>query len=130
MKHDLIKKVEESYLKKEVTEFRVGDTVRVMQKVTEGNKTRTQAFEGIVIGRKGSDIQSSFTVRRISFGEGVEKTFPIYSPAVQDVTVTRRGKVRKAKLYYLRKKTGKQGRIEEAELQSKRGTEGVRSPSS
>ena len=130
MKHDLIKKVEESYLRKELTEFRVGDTVRVMQKVTEGNKTRTQAFEGIVIGRKGSGIQSSFTVRRISFGEGVEKVFPIYSPAVQDVTVTRRGKVRKAKLYYLRKKTGKQGRIEEAELQNKRGTEGVRSPSS
>lgn len=125
MKHELLKKVEEEYLKKEIPDFRVGDTVRVLQKVTEANRTRTQAFEGVVIRRKGSGVQLSFTVRRISFGEGVEKTFPIYSPTVQQITVTRPGKVRRAKLYYLRQKRGKQGRIEEADLQSRRISEGV-----
>ena|SRR3989344_6913321 len=123
-KNSLIQKVEEMYLKKELPEFRVGDTVKVMQKVTEGNKVRSQAFEGVVIGKKGSGIQLSFTVRRISFGEGVEKTFPVHSPVVQGVTVTRRGKVRRAKLYYLRKKSGKQGRIEEADLQNQSQSEG------
>jgi len=115
MKHPLLEKATAVYLKKELPLFKVGDTVKVMQKVTEGSKTRSQAFEGIVIAKKGSAITSVFTVRRISFGEGVEKTFPIHSPNVQSVTVTRRGKVRRAKLYYLRKKTGKQGRIEEAD---------------
>ncbi len=118
MKHPLLDKAVASYLKPktELPTFAVGDTVKVMQKVTEGSKTRSQAFEGIVIAKKGSGITSLFTVRRISFGEGVEKSFPIHSPTVQSVTVTRRGKVRRAKLYYLRKKTGKQGRIEEAEV--------------
>ena len=124
MRHPLLNKVEEPHLKKELPEFRIGDTVVVMQKVTEGNKTRSQAFEGVVIMRKGSGIAKSFTVRRISFGEGVEKTFPLHSPTVQSVTVTRRGKVRRAKLYYLRKKTGKQSRIEEADLR-KPAPEGV-----
>lgn len=117
MRHPLMDKVETPFLKKETPQFKVGDTVRVLQKVAEGSKSRSQAFEGVVIGRKGSGITLSFTVRRISFGEGVEKTFPIHSPTVQSVTVTRRGKVRRAKLFYLRKKTGKQGRIEEAELE-------------
>lgn len=115
MRHPLLNKVEEPYLKKDFPAFRVGDTIRVTQKVTEGAKTRSQAFEGVVIARKGSGINSVFTVRRISFGEGVEKTFPVHSPTVQSVDITRRGKVRRAKLYYLRKKSGKQGRIEEAE---------------
>ncbi len=115
MKNKLVNKIEALYAKKEVPTFRVGDTVRVLQKVTEGGKTRTQAFEGTVILKKGSGIQASFTVRRISFGEGVEKTFPLHSPVLQDVKVTRKGKVRRSKLYYLREKTGKQGRIEEAD---------------
>jgi large subunit ribosomal protein L19 len=123
MKHPLLKKIEESYLRKDpIPDFRTGDTVRVVQKVTEGAKTRSQSFEGVVIARNGSGITAAFTVRRISFGEGVEKTYPVHSPTVQSVTVTRRGKVRKSKLYYLRKKSGKQGRIEEAELQDAGGT--------
>ena len=114
MKHPLVVKVESAYIKdKEVPDFRVGDTVKVMQKVTEGNKARSQAFEGVVIRKKGSGIQSTFTVRRISFGEGVEKTFPIQSDAFQGLSVTRRGKVRRSRLYYLRKTTGKHSRIEE-----------------
>ena len=116
MKHPLIQKIEKSYLKKDLPEFKVGDTVRVMQKVTEGNKIRSQAFEGTVIARSGSGIQMAFTVRRMSFGEGVEKTFPIHSPTVQDVRITRKGKVRRAKLYYLRSKVGKKSRIEEADV--------------
>lgn len=115
MKHPLLTKAEAPHLKKEVFAVKIGDTVRVMQKVTEGNKVRSQAFEGIVIAKKGIGINASFAVRRISFGEGVEKTFPIHSESVQSVEVIRRGKVRRAKLYYLRKKTGKQGRIEEAD---------------
>ena len=118
MRHPLLDKVEAAYLKKDLPEFHVGDAVRVMQKVTEGGKTRAQAFEGVVIARRGSGISSSFTVRRVSFGEGVEKVFPLNSPTVQDVTVIRRGKVRRSKLYYLRKKTGKQTRIEEAERET------------
>ena len=115
MKLPLIEKIEALYAKKDFPEFNVGDTVRVFQKVTEGNKSRTQVFEGLVIARKGSGVQKSFTVRRISFNEGVEKTFPLFSPTVQSLKVIRKGKVRRAKLYYVRKKTGKQGRIEEAD---------------
>ncbi len=117
MRHPLIDKIEAPFLKKDFPAFHVGDTVRVTQKVTEGAKTRSQVFEGVVIARKGSGISCVFTVRRVSFGEGVEKTFPIHSPTVQSLAVSRRGKVRRAKLYYLRKKSGKQGRIEEAELE-------------
>lgn len=114
MRKAAIEKVEEAYLKKEVPAFKIGDTVKVMQKVVEAGKTRSQAFEGTVISKKGSGIQTSFTVRRISFGEGVEKAFPVHSPTVQGITVTRHGKVRRAKLYYLRHKSGKEGRIESA----------------
>ena len=117
MKHPLLDKAVAPYLKATLPAFKVGDTVKVMQKVTEGSKVRSQSFEGIVIMKKGSGIAKSFTVRRISFGEGVEKTFPIHSPTVQSVTVTRSGKTRRAKLYYLRKKTGKQSRIEEADVE-------------
>jgi len=107
MRNALITKIESSFLKKQLPEFSVGDTVKVMQKVIEGNKVRSQAFEGVVIRKRNSGLQESFTVRRISFGEGVEKTFPIHSTTVQSVTVTRHGKSRRAKLYYLRGRRGK-----------------------
>ena len=117
MKHPLLDKVVASHLKAELPEFKVGDTVKVLQKVVEGSKVRSQSFEGIVIMKKGSGIAKSFTVRRVSFGEGVEKTFPMHSPTVQSVTVTRHGKTRRAKLYYLRKTTGKKLRLEEADVE-------------
>jgi large subunit ribosomal protein L19 len=113
MKRELIRKIETADLKPDVPEFGVGDTVSVLQKVTEGSKTRTQAFEGMVIRRRGSGLQDSFTVRRISFGVGVEKTFPVHSANVQSITRKRRGKVHRARLYYLRTKTTKQARVEE-----------------
>ena len=112
MKKAALTKVDALYPKKDVPKFNTGDTVKVMQRVIEGSKTRSQAFEGVVIKKKGSGVQASFTVRRVTFGEGVEKTFPVHSPTMQSVTVTRQGKVRKSKLYYLRKKSGKEGRIE------------------
>jgi large subunit ribosomal protein L19 len=100
--------------KREIPEFEAGDTVRVHVRVTEGSRTRLQAYEGVVIGRKGSGLQESFTVRKISYGEGVERVFPVYSPMVEKVEVVRRGKVRRAKLYYLRGRMGKSARISEA----------------
>ena len=111
--HPLLKAVEAEQTKKDVPAFNVGDTVRISVRVEEGDKTRTQLFEGTVIGKKGSGINQSFTVRRISFGEGVERNFPTHSPTVQKIEVVRKGKVRRAKLYYLRKQTGKKSRIEE-----------------
>ncbi len=112
--HPLIKALEAEQLKKDLPAFRIGDNVRVSVKVDEGDKTRTQLFEGVVIKKQGSGIRESFTVRRISFGEGVERNFPVHSPTVQKIELVRSGKVRRAKLYYLRKQTGKKGRIEEA----------------
>lgn len=100
-------------MKKDLPKFKIGDTIRVSVKVDEGDKTRTQLFEGTVISRQGSGLRESFTVRRISFGEGVERAFPIHSPTVQKIELVRTGKIRRAKLYYLRKSTGKRGRIEE-----------------
>ena len=96
-----------------VPEFAAGDTVRVMVKVVEGERTRTQAYEGVVIARSNRGLNSNFTVRKISYGEGVERVFPLYSPSVADIVVMRRGKVRRAKLYYLRGRTGKGARIQE-----------------
>ena len=96
-----------------VPEFSVGDTVKVMVKVIEGDRERLQAFEGVVIARKHGGISETFTVRRLSFGVGVEKTFPIHSPKVADIKVVRRGKVRRAKLYYLRGRTGKAAKVKE-----------------
>ena len=98
---------------RQLPEFEPGDTVRVMVRVTEGNRTRVQAFEGVCIARNGGGINESFTVRKISYGEGVERVFPIYSPLVAGVEVVRRGKVRRAKLYYLRDRRGKSARISE-----------------
>jgi large subunit ribosomal protein L19 len=96
-----------------IAAFRVGDTVRVSVKVVEGDKERSQAFEGVVIKRNNAGTSSNFTVRRIASGVGVERTFPIYSPRVEKVDVVRQGKVRRAKLYYLRGRTGKAARIKE-----------------
>ncbi|MDM7849503.1 50S ribosomal protein L19 [Pseudochrobactrum kiredjianiae] len=93
--------------------FDAGDTVRVLVRVTEGTRTRVQAYEGVCIARSGAGLQESFTVRKISYGEGVERVFPVYSPLVEGVEVVRRGKVRRAKLYYLRGLTGKAARIVE-----------------
>ena len=98
---------------KAVPEFATGDTVKVNVKVTEGTRTRIQAYEGVVIARNGGGINESFTVRKISYGEGVERVFPLYSPSIDSIEVVRRGKVRRAKLYYLRGLRGKSARISE-----------------
>ncbi len=94
-------------------DFAPGDTVRVMVKVVEGERTRTQAYEGVVIARSNRGLNSNFTVRKISYGEGVERVFPLYSPSIAEIQVVRRGRVRRAKLYYLRGRTGKSARIQE-----------------
>jgi len=99
--------------KRTLPEFSPGDTVRVNVKVTEGNRTRVQAYEGVCIARSGGGLQENFTVRKISYGEGVERVFPVYSPMIESVEVVRRGKVRRAKLYYLRDRRGKSARIVE-----------------
>ena len=100
-------------LGKEIPEFAAGDTLRVNVKVREGERERIQAYEGVCIARSGGGINESFTVRKISFGEGVERVFPVYSPLLDSITVVRRGKVRRAKLYYLRDRRGKSARIKE-----------------
>lgn len=96
-----------------VPEFQAGDTVRVSVKVVEGERTRTQAFEGVVIARSNRGLNSNFTVRKISYGEGVERVFPLYAPTIAEIAVVRRGDVRRAKLYYLRGRSGKSARIAE-----------------
>ena len=111
--HPTVKAIEDEQLRKDAPHFRIGYTVRVSVKVDEGDKTRTQLYEGVVIKKQGSGVRANFTVRRISFGEGVERNFPLHSPTVQKIEVVRTGKVRRAKLFYLRKQTGKKGRIEE-----------------
>ena len=111
--NSIIDAINQENVKSSVPEFNVGDTVKVMVKVIEGDRERLQAFEGIVIARKHGGISETFTVRRLSFGVGVEKTFPIHSPKVADIQVVRRGKVRRAKLYYLRARTGKAAKVKE-----------------
>lgn len=101
-----------------VPDFGPGDTVRVMVKVVEGERTRTQAFEGVVIARSNRGLNSNFTVRKISYGEGVERVFPLYSPNVADIQVVRRGRVRRAKLYYLRELSGKKARLRRSQKAS------------
>jgi len=108
-----IRDIEKAMMKEKVADFHIGDTVRVHVKIIEGDKTRIQDFQGTVIARKGSGARETFTVRKISFGEGVERIFPIHSPVVHGIEVMRSGKVRRAKLYYLRDRTGKQGKLEE-----------------
>ena len=105
---------------KTIPDFEPGDTVLVNVKVTEGDRTRVQAYEGVCIARSGGGLHESFTVRKISYGEGVERVFPLYSPVVDSIKVVRRGKVRRAKLYYLRDRSGKSARIRE-KLEHKEG---------
>lgn len=110
---DLIRMVEREQMKDDVPDFGPGDTVRVHVRVVEGGRERTQVFEGVVIARRGSGISETFTVRRVSYGVGVERVFPVHAPVVQKIEVVRRGKVRRAKLYYLRDRQGKAARIKE-----------------
>lgn len=110
---NIIEILEKEQLRSDIPQFGPGDTVRVHAKIVEGNRERIQVFEGVVIGRQGTGLREMFTVRRISYGIGVERMFPIHSPRVDKIEVTRRGKVRRAKLYYLRKLTGKAARIKE-----------------
>ena len=109
---------------KNIPDFSAGDTLVVQVRITEGSRTRLQAFEGVCIARSGAGIKESFTVRKISYGEGVERVFPLYSPLVEAIEVKRRGKVRRAKLYYLRDRRGKSARI--AERTTGRGMSGGR----
>lgn len=115
---NIIEKLEQEQIEKltegkEVPNFAAGDTLRVDVKVREGDRERIQAFEGVCIARSNKGINSNFTVRKLSYGEGVERVFPLYGPTVDSITVVRRGKVRRAKLYYLRGRTGKSARIAE-----------------
>lgn len=111
---NLMNAVEEGY-KKEVPAFQVGDTVKVFVKVVEGDKERIQPFEGVVIARRGASIRETFMVRKVSYGIGVERIFPIHSPAIDRIELIKRGDVRRAKLYYLRGKKGKAAKIKERE---------------
>lgn len=108
-----IKVLEQEQLRSDIPDFRPGDTVRVNVKVVEGNRERIQAFEGVVIGRKHGSVNETFTVRRVSYGIGVERVFPLHSPRLESIQVVRRGKVRKAKLYYLRDRVGKAAKVKE-----------------
>ncbi len=110
---NIIAEVEKEYMKEDVPQFNVGDTVRVSVKVIEGNRERIQAFEGIVIAKKNGSVRETFTVRRVSFGVGIERTFPLHSPRVTDIEVVKHGRVRRAKLYYLRNLSGKAAKIKE-----------------
>ncbi len=111
---NLMNAVEEGY-KKEVPSFQVGDTVKVFVKVVEGDKERIQPFEGIVVARRGASVRETFMVRKVSYGIGVERIFPIHSPAIDRIELIKRGAVRKAKLYYLRGKKGKAAKIKDRE---------------
>jgi large subunit ribosomal protein L19 len=108
---NIIAKIENEQLKSDIADFNVGDTVKVHCRVVEGGKERVQIFAGIVIGRKGHGVNSSFTVRKISYGEGVERVFPVHTPRIAKIEVTNRGKVRRAKLNYLRQRVGKRATL-------------------
>ncbi|WAM35425.1 50S ribosomal protein L19 [Caldicellulosiruptor acetigenus] len=110
---DIIREIESEMLRKDIPDFKPGDTVRVYFKVIEGGRERVQAFEGLVIKRRGKGLSETFTVRRISYGVGVERVFPLHSPRLEKIEVIRRGKVRRAKLYYIREKIGKAAKIKE-----------------
>jgi large subunit ribosomal protein L19 len=109
--------VERPYLRDDVPDFRAGDTVRVHVRVVEGERERVQVFEGVVIRRRGSQLSETFTVRKVSFGVGVERTFPSHSPMIAKIEVTTRGDVRRAKLYYLRSRVGKKAKVKELRQQ-------------
>ena len=105
--------IEAQSLKKDIPQFDIGDTIDVQLKIVEEGKARVQSFEGIVIARRGSGIRETMTVRKISYGEGVERVFPLHSPAIERIVVVKKGNVRRAKLYYLKKKVGKETKVEE-----------------
>ena len=111
--NDIIKNIENAQMKAEVPQFNVGDTVRVSAKIKESNRETTQVFEGTVLKKQGTGVRATFTVRKISNGVGVEKTWPLHSPIVEKVDVVRRGKVRRAKLNYLRSRVGKAAKVKE-----------------
>ena len=110
---NIIDQIEKEQLRNDITSFNIGDTVRVMVKVKEGEKERIQAYEGVVIAKKGTSIRETFTVRRVSFGIGVERTFPLHSPRIDKIIVVRKGKVRRAKIYYIRNLSGKAAKVKE-----------------
>jgi large subunit ribosomal protein L19 len=110
---NIIQALEQEQLRSDIPDFAPGDTVRVHVKVVEGTRERIQMFEGVVIGRQGAGVRETFTVRRVSYGVGVERTFPVHSPRLEKIDVVRKGIVRRAKLYYLRNLTGKAARIKE-----------------
>ena len=120
MSQELLNKATQASLKTEIPQFHVGDVVNVSLRIVEGEKERVQIFTGTVIGRRGSGISETFTVRRIVNNEGVERTFPLHSPRIADVEVVRHGKVRRAKLYFLRSRVGKATRLPEVKRRSKR----------
>ena len=111
--NEIIKKIEDAQLKESITDFRVGDTIRVHGKIKEGNRERIQIFEGVVLKRQGGGARETFTVRKTSNGVGVEKTWPINSPLIEKVEVVRKGKARRAKLFYLRDRVGKRAKVKE-----------------
>ncbi|MCD7974799.1 MAG: 50S ribosomal protein L19 [Phascolarctobacterium sp.] len=110
---NIIDVLEQEQLRSDIPEFRIGDTVKVYAKIVEGNRERVQVFEGVVIGRSGSGVRENFTVRRITYGIGVERKFPLHSTRIEKIEISRRGNVRRAKLFYLRKRIGKAARIKE-----------------
>ncbi len=110
---NILDQVESAYLRDDIPDFKAGDTVRVHVRVVEGGRERVQAFEGVVIARDGGQLRATFTVRKMSFGVGVERVFPVHAPIIQKIEVLRRGDVRRAKLYYLRDRVGKAARIKE-----------------
>lgn len=114
---DPIKTLEAQQMRTDLPEFRPGDTVRVMFKVVEGGRERVQPFEGIVLKRQGSGLSETFTVRRVSYGVGVERTFPLHSPRLESLVVLRSGRVRRSRLYYLRERIGKAARVKERQQQ-------------
>ncbi|MDO4764744.1 MAG: 50S ribosomal protein L19 [Eubacteriales bacterium] len=111
--NEIIRKIEQEQLKDNVVDFKVGDTIRVHAKIKEGNRERIQVFEGTVLKRQGGGSKETFTVRRVSYGVGVEKSWPVHSPIIDHIEVVRRGKVRRAKLTYLRERSGKSAKIKE-----------------
>lgn len=110
---DIIREIETQHVKKELPQFNVGDTIKIDVRIKEGNKERIQVFEGTVLKKQNGGVRETFTVRRVSHGTGVERTFPINSPLVEGITVVRRGKVRRAKLFYLRDRVGKSAKVKE-----------------
>ena len=110
---ELIRAIEAEQLRSDIPDFKIGDTVRVMVKVVEGTHERLQAFEGTVIARKNGSTRETFTVRRVAYGVGIERTFPVHSPRLGSITIVRRGRVRRAKLYYLQDRIGKAAKVKE-----------------